>query len=368
MKRRQFIRGAGVAGTAAAAAAIASSFPKPAIAQSAPTVKWRLASSFPKSLDTLYGAAEYLCKRVSAMTDGKFEITPHAAGQLVPPLQVADAVQNKTIEIGHTASYYYFGKDPTFAFATAIPFGLNTRQINAWVAHHGGNDLLNEFYKDYNIHHLPGGHTGAQMGGWFRKEIKTPDDLKGLKMRIGGFAGVVMTKLGVVPQQIAGGDIYPALEKGTIDACEWVGPYDDEKLGFHKVAKFYYSPGWWEGSAMLSLMVNIDEWNKLPKTYQAVLESAGIDAMNWNTAKYDAQNPASLKKLAQADTQFREFPVAVLDACYNAAQEVYKDMTAKNAKFKKIYDNYTAFQKDVVQWFQFAEGGFDRYMARKLRG
>jgi len=368
MKRRHFIRGAGAAGTAAAAAVVAASFPKPAIAQTMPAVKWRLASSFPKSLDTLYGGAEYFCKRVSAMTDGKFDIAPHAAGQLVPALQVADAVQNKTIEIGHTASYYYFGKDPTFAFATAIPFGLNTRQMNAWVAHHGGNDLMNEFYKDYNIHHLPAGHTGAQMGGWFRKEIKTVDDLKGLKMRIGGFAGVVMSRLGVVPQQIAGGDIYPALEKGTIDACEWVGPYDDEKLGFHKVAKFYYSPGWWEGSAMLSNMVNMEEWNKLPKTYQAVVESAGIDAMNWMTAKYDAQNPGSLKKLAQADTQFREFPAPVMDACYNAAQEVYKDLLTKNAKFKKIYDNYTAFQKDAVQWFQFAEGGFDRFMARKLRG
>lgn len=368
MKRRQFIRGAGAAGTAAAAGVIASSLPKPAIAQSAPTVKWRLASSFPKSLDTLYGAAEYFCKRVSAMTDGKFEITAHAAGQLVPALQVADAVQNKTIEIGHTASYYYFGKDPTFAFATAIPFGLNTRQMNAWVFHAGGNDLLNEFYKDYNIYHVPCGHTAAQMGGWYRKEIKTPDDLKGLKMRIGGFAGVVMTKLGVVPQQIAGGDIYPALEKGTIDACEWVGPYDDEKLGFHKVAKFYYSPGWWEGCAMISHMINVDEWNKLPKPYQAVVEVASVDAMNWMTAKYDAGNMAALKRLAQADVQFREFPLPVMDACYNSAQEVYKEMTAKNAKFKKIYDHYTAFQKDIVQWFQFAEGGFDRYMARKLRG
>jgi TRAP-type mannitol/chloroaromatic compound transport system substrate-binding protein len=367
MKRRQFIRGAGAVGTVAAAAAM-SALPKPAIAQAMPSVKWRLASSFPKSLDTLYGGAEYLCKRVAAITDNKFEILPHAAGQLVPALQVMDGVQNKTIECGHTASYYYFGKDPTFAFATAIPFGLNTRQMNAWVAHHGGAELLNDFYKDYNIHHIPAGHTGAQMGGWFRKEIKTPEDLKGLKMRIGGFAGVVMARLGLVPQQIAGGDIYPALEKGTIDACEWVGPYDDEKLGFHKVAKYYYSPGWWEGSAMLSLMINVEEWNKLPKNYQAALESASIDAMNWMTAKYDAGNGASLKKLAASDVQFREFPPAVMDACYASAQAVYKELVEKNAKFKKIYDSYTAFQKDIVQWFQFAEGGFDRFMARKLRG
>jgi TRAP-type mannitol/chloroaromatic compound transport system substrate-binding protein len=206
------------------------------------------------------------------------------------------------------------------------------------------------------------------MGGWFRKEIKTPDDLKGLKMRIGGFAGRVMGKLGVVPQQIAGGDIYPALEKGTIDATEWVGPYDDEKLGFNKVAKYYYSPGWWEGCAMLSLMINIEEWNKLPKVYQSVVEAAAAEVTNWMTAKYDAGNAPALKRLAQAGVEFREFPPAVMDACYGAAQELYKETNAKNANFKKVYDNYTAFQKDVVQWFQFAEGGFDRFMARRMRG
>jgi TRAP-type mannitol/chloroaromatic compound transport system substrate-binding protein len=367
MKRRQFIRGAGAVGTVAAAAAL-SSLPKPTIAQGAPTVKWRLASSFPKSLDTLWGGAEHFCNRVRAASDGKFDIAPHAAGQLVPPLQVMDGVQNKTIEVGQTASYYYFGKDETFAFATAIPFGLNTRQMDAWMYHAGGNDLLNQFYKGYNIHHLPGGHTGAQMGGWFRKEIKTPDDLKGLKMRIGGFAGRVMTRLGVVPQQIAGGDIYPALEKGTIDATEWVGPYDDEKLGFNKVAKYYYSPGWWEGCAMLSLMINIEEWNKLPKQYQALVETAAADTTLWMTAKYDAGNPPALKRLAQAGVEFREFPPAVMDACYAAAQDLFKETSAKNANFKKVYDNYTAFQKDIVQWFQFSEGGFDRFMARRLRG
>src|SRR5262245_19947928 len=274
MKRRDFLK---VAGAGAGAAALA----KPALAQSAPELKWRLTSSFPKSLDTLYGAAEVFAKAVAEATDNKFAIQVFAAGEIVPGLAAADAVQNGTVEMCHTASYYYFGKDPTFAFGTAVPFGLNTRMQNAWMFFGGGLDLMNDFYKKFNIFGLPAGNTGAQMGGWFRKEIKDVADLNGLKMRIGGFAGTVMQKLGAVPQQIAGGDIYPALEKGTIDAAEWVGPYDDEKLGFAKVAKYYYYPGWWEGSAMLHNFINIDKWNSLTPTYKAVVRAASAAAHTW---------------------------------------------------------------------------------------
>ncbi len=239
MKRRQFVQGAGLGLAAVAVAA-------PAVAQSSPEIKWRLTSSFPKSLDTIYGAAEVFARQVSDLTDGKFQIQVFAAGEIVPALQALDAVQNGTVECCHTVSYYYVGKDPTFAIASSVPFGLNARQQNAWLYQGGGNELFNEFYKAFNVIGFPCGNTGTQMGGWFRKEIKTAADLSGLKMRIGGIAGQVLAKLGAVPQQIAGGDIYPALEKGTIDAAEWVGPYDDEKLGFNKVAPFYYYPGWWK--------------------------------------------------------------------------------------------------------------------------
>ena len=263
MKRRDFIKvtGIGVAGAATIAA--------PAIAQSMPELKWRMPTSWPKSLDTLYGGAEMMAKVVAEATDNKFQIQTFAAGEIVPGLQVLDAVQNGTVEIGHTASYYYFGKDPTFTFGSSVPFGPNMRLNQAWYMLGGGKELLNEFYKKYNVISLLAGNTGCQMGGWFRKEINTVDDLKGLKFRIGGFAGRVMQKLGCVPQQLAGGDIYPALEKGTIDAAEWVGPYDDEKLGFYKVAPHYYYPGWWEGGAMLLAFVNLDKWNALPKYYQS---------------------------------------------------------------------------------------------------
>src|ERR1700681_2582596 len=279
MKRRDFIKvtGIGVAGAATMAA--------PAIAQSMPEIKWRMTTSWPKSLDTLHGGAEVLAKAVGEATDNKFQIQVFAAGELVPGLQVLDAVQNGTVQAGHTAPYYYWGKDPAFALDTAVPFSLNARQTNAWQIFGGGLELFRDFYKGYNIYNIPAGNTGAQMGGWYRKEMKSVADWKGLKMRIGGYAGKVIEKLGAVPQQIAGGDIYPALEKGTIDAAEWVGPYDDEKLGFNKVAKYYYYPGWWEGGPQLSAFFNLAEWGKLPKEYQNIVEAACWEANTWMLAK-----------------------------------------------------------------------------------
>jgi TRAP-type mannitol/chloroaromatic compound transport system substrate-binding protein len=355
MRRRHFLKVAG-AGATLAAAPIAA----PAIAQT--VTRWRLASSFPKSLDTIYGGAEFFAKRVEAMTDGKFQIQVFAAGEIVGGLQVADAVQNGTVECGHTASYYYFGKDPTFAFDTAVPFGMNARQQTAWMIQGGGLELMREFFKDYNIYNIPCGNTGAQMGGWFRKEIKTVQDLQGLKFRMGGFAGAVMSKLGVVPQQIAGGEIYAALEKGTIDATEWVGPYDDEKLGFNKVAKYYYYPGWWEGCAQLSLYIGMAAFNALSKEYKAIVEAASWEAHAWMQGRYDGQNPAALRRLVAAGTQLRPFSRDILQACHKAALEVYEETSAKNAKFKKIYEPWLAFRNEQNLWFRVAEFGFDNYM------
>ena len=355
MRRREFIKHGGLAGVLAAGAA-------PAFAQSQPEVKWRLTSSFPKSLDTIYGAAEEVAKKVAAATDNKFLIRVFSAGEIVPGLQALDAVQNATVEMCHTVSYYFFGKDPTFALDSAVPFGLNARQMNAWMNEGNGTKLTREFFKGYNIINFPCGNTGTQMGGWFRKEIKTVADMKGLKMRIGGFAGAVMSKLGLVPQQIAGGDIYPSLEKGTIDAAEWVGPYDDEKLGFNKVAKFYYYPGWWEGGPQVSALVNIKAWDALPKSYQAILEMACADAHTDMLAKYDGRNPAALKRLVAGGAQLRPFPRPVMDACYKAALEVFEETSAKNANFKKIYDDMIKFRGDQILWFRVAERAYDDFM------
>lgn len=356
MKRRDFLKTSGVA--AAATAALAA----PALAQANPEIKWRCTSSFPKSLDTIYGAAEVFAKHVAAMTDNKFQIQVFAGGEIVPGLQAADAVTNSTVEMCHTCSYYFVGKDPTFAFGTAIPFGLNARQQNAWMYQGGGIDLMNEFYSKYNFIGLPAGNTGVQMGGWWRKEIKSVSDLQGVKMRVAGIAGQIMAKLGVVPQQIAGGDIYPSLEKGTIDAAEWVGPYDDEKLGFNKVAPYYYYPGWWEGGPMIHLFINKDQFAKLPENYKAVVRAAAAQADIYMMTRYDVLNGPALKRLAAGGAQLRPFPQDVMQAAFKASEEVYADISSKNEMFKKVYDSLKAYRSDAYFWFQFSEGFYDRFM------
>ncbi|MBE0613933.1 MAG: TRAP transporter substrate-binding protein [Burkholderiales bacterium] len=362
MQRRSFLKKAGL-GLAAGAAVAAPAVVK---AQS-PTVSWRMAGSWPKSLATLYGGMEEISQRVSAATGGKFTIKVFAAGEIVGGLQVLDAVQNNTVECGHTATYYYFGKDPTFALSCALPFGMNARQQNAWTMHGGGKELMQDFFKGYNIINFAAGNTGSQMGGWFRKEVKTVADLKGLKFRVGGTGGLPLAKLGVVPQMIAGGDVYPALEKGTIDGAEWVGPYDDEKLGFYKVAKYYYYPGWWEGGPELDLLVNLKAWEALPKEYQAVLESACAAANVSMLAKYDALNPPALKRLIANGVKLRPFSNEIMAACYKATTEVYDGIAEKNEKFKKVYEPWKKFRDEQIQWFSLAESRFDGFMGAAQR-
>ena len=362
MERRSFLKKAAASASVGAVSVVAAA---PALAET-PTLNWRLASSFPKSLDTIYGAAEVFCNRVKELTEGKLNIRPFAGGEIVPGPAVLDAVKDGTVEMGHTASYYFFGKDPTFAFDTAVPFGLTSRQQTAWMMHGKGMKLMREFFAEYNVVNFLGGNTGTQMGGWFRKEIKSVEDLKGLKFRVGGFAGRVMTKLGTVPQQIPGSDIYTALEKGTIDAAEWVGPYDDEKLGFYKVAKVYHYPGWWEGGAQLSFYVSKKEWDKLPKLYQNAIEVASLEAHTDMQAKYDAKNPAALGRLLQNKISLKPFPQPVMEACFKAAQETYAEEAAKNPKFKKVYDDWVAFRREQGQWFSVAEQSFERFSVNHI--
>jgi len=356
MQRRSFLKKAGLGLAAGAVAA-------PAIVKAdSPAVSWRMTGSWPKSLDTLFGGMEQIAKRVSDSTGGKFNIKVFAAGEIVGGLQVLDAVQNGTVECGHTATYYYFGKDPALSLACAVPFALNARQMNAWMYYGGGLELLREVFKGYNCMLFPAGNTGTQMGGWFRKEMKTLADLKGLKFRISSFAGLALTKLGVVPQTIAGGDVYPALEKGTIDGAEWVGPYDDEKLGFYKVAKYYYYPGWWEGGPQLSFLVNMKAWEALPKEYQAVLEAACAEANVTMMAKYDTLNPQALKRLIANGVKLRPFSNEIMAACYKASNEVAEEISAKSPSFKKVYDAMVKFRTDQVQWFSIAENRYDNFM------
>ncbi|WP_225785020.1 TRAP transporter substrate-binding protein [Xenophilus sp. Marseille-Q4582] len=355
MDRRSVIKNAGLAGVLAAGVA-------PAVhAQAA--VRWRLASSFPRSLDTIFGSAEKLSQTVKALSGGKFEITVHPAGELMPAFGVVDALQGDNIEMAQTAAYYFTGKDPAFAFSCAVPFGLTARQNSAWKLHGNGGKLMDEFFAQYNFRAASAGNTTTQMGGWYRKEIKTPEDLKGLKMRMGGGVfGEGMAKLGVVSQNMPAGDIYQALEKGTLDAAEFTVPHDDAKLGFHKVAPFYYYPGWWEGGADLEFFINLKKYNALSAENKAILDAAMAVAAADMTAKYDALNPIALKKLVAEKTQLKAFPKSVIDAGFKACMETFAEHEAKSPTFKKIHQDMRAFQRDQILWNRFSEYPYNQYM------
>jgi len=364
MQRRVFIRNAGL-GLAAATGAAA--VPTLTWAEDLPTIKWRMASSVPKTLDTIYGVAEVMVKRIADLTEGKFEIRVFAGGEIVPPTGVLDAVQQNTVECGQTCGYYYHGKNKAFSLDTAIPFGLNARQMNAWCYFGDGLAILREFFAKYNVVNFPGGNSGTQMGGWFRKEIKSLDDLKGLKIRIPGFGAEVFLALGAVPQALPSAEIYPALERGAIDAAEWVGPYDDEKLGLYKVAKFYYYPSWWEPGPMFSFYLNKEQWDKLPKPYQTAFETAATEANLRMLAGYDARNPPAIQRLVQNGVQLRRYPDDAMKAAYDAAQKIYAEESARNPDFKKIYDSQRAFQQVSDIWMGLAENTLANFMQAQLR-
>ncbi len=358
MKRRDAIRRGGLLGVLAAGAA-------PAVhAQQA--IRWRLASSFPKSVDTLWGFSETVSKMVDDMSGGRFKISTHSSGELVPPFGVVDAVQNGSVDMTHTAPYYFSGKSVVFALASGIPFGFNARQMDSWMMYGNGRKLMSDFFSDYNMVYLDGGHTGTQMGGWYRKEINTLADLKGLKMRMGGgLVGEIMGRMGVVAQNIPPADIYPALEKGTIDAVEWIGPHDDQKLGLQKVAPFYYYPGWWEGDAHGAVFVNAKQYASLPNEFKAMLTAACAFASKNTLAQYDGKNPVALKQLVAGGAKVKGFSNQILDQAFKTTMEVYAELQAKDPVWAKIYGDMRAYQRDLMVWARFSELRYDQYLSTK---
>lgn len=354
MKRRNFITntaiGATTAATLAACSPTSPSSPE-ARESSLPKIEWRMATSWPLSLDTIYGGAITTCDRVRAMTNGRFDITPYPAGEIVGGLEVFDAVQNGAVECGHTAGYYYIGKSPALAFGTSVPFGLTAQQQNAWLYYGGGLEAMRKIYAGFNIINFPAGNTGAQMGGWFKREINTPDDLKGLKMRIPGLGGKVMERLGVNAQALPGGEIFVALDRGAIDAAEWVGPYDDEKLGLYKAAKFYYYPGWWEPGPTLEVFVNQEMWETLPKEYQEILQTATYEANMNMLAKYDALNGDALQTLQEEHgVQLRQYSEDILKAAQKASFELYEENASSDPTFKEVYEPWKQFRDRISAW------------------
>lgn len=325
MQRRDFLKSATLA--TAASATLAA----PAIGAENPQVKWRWTSSYPRSLTSSYNACLTFMDRIRTLTDGGFDVQLFGPGELVPALDVLDAVGNGTVEAGFTASYFYIGKDPTFVLGTGLPFGMNTRQMVAWIRKGGGRELFQEFMDGYNIHYTPMGLTGAQMGGWYRKPIQSLEDMQGLKMRIGGFASEIMRRLGVVPQLIPAGDIYPALERGTIDAVEYVGPYDDQTLGLHKVAKYYHFPGWWEGGINVGSFVNKQAWE-------------------------------ALRDLVAKGVEVRPFPQNVMSKAYELSFAYYDEIASQNPAFRKIYESFSKFRNSSLLWFRVGEASYDNFV------
>jgi len=346
---------------AGAAAAGATLLATPAVAQALPEVRWRVQSSFPRVFDVLYGTMERIAARVGQLTEGRFRIQTFPAGEIVGGLAVLDAVQAGTIEAGHTASYYYIGKDVAFAPFTAMCFGLNTRQMTAWFRHGGGNALADQLFAEYNIVAHTAGDTGAQMGGWFRNEITTVEQLRGLKFRITGLAGQLFTRLGAAPTLIAPADIYPSLERGVIDAAEFVGPHDDERANYVRVARFYYAPGFWEPGARLHFMSNKRAHDALPDLYKHALEVACAEADSDMVARYDHLNPLALRRLVAAGAQLRFWPRPVLEAAWRANEAMNADLMGQNARFRGIMESYLRFRGDQYQWFRVSENSFDNF-------
>lgn len=326
-----------------------------------PHIRWRMVSSFPRSLETLFGAAEYLCRRLGEVTDGHFQIRPYPAGELVPGLQVLDAVQQGTVACGQTAGYYYTGKNPALAFETTMPFGLTARQQTAWLTESGGLDLINELLADFNVRSFYGGGTGAQMGGWFRREIPELSALKGLKMRIPGLGGEIMSRLGTTVQLLPASDIYMALERGAIDATEWVGPSDDEQLGFYKVAKNYYYPGWWEPGAAINYYVNLGEWAKLPPDYQAAFAAVAAEAGFVMMARYDRLNPEALDRLLGHGVQLRKFSDDVMAEARTISFDLMEERAGKDAAYRKVYEHWKKFRTASFRWFSTAELAYQSF-------
>jgi len=372
MQRRQLLRSSGQSIAAAVGAGTLSSCTIRRADESRisglPQVRWRMTTSWPISLDTLYGGAEIICQRVAEMSGGGFSIEPFAAGEIVPGLEVLDAVQAGSVECGHTASYYYVGKNPAFAFGTAVPFGLSAQQQNAWLYNGGGDEAMDRLFGDFGIKFFPAGNTGAQMGGWFKRPIEGLGSLRGLKMRIPGLGGKVMTRLGVNVQVLPGGEIYLALDRGAIDAAEFTGPYDDEKLGLHKAADYYYYPGWWEPGPSFSALVNRKAWDALPKEYQAMFNTACYEANLGMLSKYEQRNSEALLRLQRQGIRLEAFSKDILEAARDATQEMFSELASNDKTFREIYEQWRHFQRAIVRWNRINELPLANFTAHHFEG
>jgi len=363
LDRRGFIRSAGMGSGAALVGAALPVAPARAATETRPTVTWRIRTDFPRSVAPLYGGVETLAVTVAGLTDGHFQIEVLAGEEgIFEPTKTLDSVSSGLIEACHTNSYYNMDRNPAFAFGSALPFGLNARMQNAWINEGGGQHLLDSFYAGYNLVSFLAGNTGAQMGGWFRKEIRSVTEIAGMRMRIAGLGARVIERLGVEPQSMSGRAAFEALEIGAIDAAEFSGPAADAQFGFYKVAPYYYYPGWWDGGASLQLLVNRDAFQSLPTSYQAALKAAAAQVNDSILARMDIANNVAIRKLIADGAQLRPFPTDLLEAAYKATFQLYDELSAATPEFKAIYEPWKTFRDQIYQWYRVAEYPFDSFV------
>jgi len=356
MKRRNFCKNT-VLGTAGFTTVTSTQTP------SQPAIQWRMATSWLKS-DITFNAVEELCQRVKAATNGRFVIIPYPAGEIVPPLQVFDAVQAGTVECGHTTALYYLDKNPTLIFSISVPFGLTAYQQNAWLHYGGGLEIMHQIYADFGIIAFPAGAVGIQMGGWFNKEMNRSTDFKGLKIRIPGWGAQILSRFGAEVIVLGGDEILAALEEGKIEAAEWRNPHDDQQLGLHRVARYYYYPGWWEPGASEDILVSRQQWQMLPKAYQQIFQAAATETSLTMLAALDAANGEALKQLVEGGIQLKSYSQEILQTAYQVSVDLLEENARQDIIFRDVYDKWKAFRRKIYQWNRINELSLERFVLK----
>lgn len=360
MRRREFIKKAGAGSLVAGSVMVA-----PAVARGAETFKWKMITTWPKNFPGLGTGANNLAKLITEMSGGRIQVKVYGATELVPALEVFDAVSRGTAEMGHGAAYYWKGKSEVAQFFSAVPFGLTAQEMNGWLYHGGGMQLWTQIYDHFNLIPAAAGNTGVQMGGWFNKQINSLKDLQGLKMRIPGLGGEILKRAGGTPVNLPGGEIYTSLQSGAIDATEWVGPYNDLAFGLYKVAKYYYYPGWHEPGTTLEVIINKEAFSKLPKDLQSIVLNACKVANLDMLAEYTARNNEALHTLVtKHKVNLRPFPDEVLAKLRQLSDDYVAEFAAKDPLTKQVYDSFRVFRDQVMEWHKVSEQAYLR--AREL--
>ncbi len=363
MKRKEFLKKGAMAGLAGSL--LASSCDNNVADIAAPNIitqkkfQWKMVTTWPPNFPVVGTGCNNLAEWIYKMSGGRLEIKVYGGNELVPPLQVFEAVSGGSVEMGHGASYYWAGIEPAFQFFTSIPFGMNAQQMNAWLEFGGGQELWEDVYSRFNIKPFYAGNTGVQMGGWFNRKIETMDSWKGLKMRMPGLGGKVIEAAGATPVLSPGNELYTNLERGVIDATEWIGPYHDYLMGFHNIAKYYYYPGWHEPGSVLEVICNKRDYDELPEDLQEIVKTACYRSNQVMLSEFEAKNNLYLKKIREeSEAQILPFPKEVMSGMKDIALGIYDDMAASDPLSAKVYASFKSFKDNISQWSQSGERAF----------